>query len=172
MSYPRFFLVVTLGTALGLLTGCGEKQAPVMNYAMGEKAEVGHLVYTAFETQWLTQIGQPPDARIPQNRFFLIRLSATNGSGGPVTLGNFTLEDDKGNSFNELSSGEGVPQWMGLIKQINPADSLQGNVVFDVVPKHYKLRVFDENSQRSALIDIPLSFNTETQDLPAPSPIK
>ena len=54
------------------------------------------------------------------------------------------------------------------LRQIRPADSANGNVLFDVPPAHFKLRIQDEQGQRAALIDIPLSFNSETPDIPAP----
>jgi hypothetical protein len=149
------------------LSGCSEKAKPVPVFQMGEHATVGRLVYTAFDTQWLTQIGQGTTARIPQNRFFVIRMSITNGAGGSVTVPNFTLEDDHGGSFTELSDGSQLPQWMGALKLVNPADSLQGTILFDVVPAHYRLRVLDENNQNSALIDIPLSINPDVPSLPA-----
>jgi len=41
-------------------------------------------------------------------------------------------------------------------------------VVFDVPPKHYRLRVTDETSQKANDIDIPLNFASETPDMPTP----
>jgi hypothetical protein len=152
------------------LTACssGDSKPATRTFNMGEKAEAGHLVYTVFETQWLTQIPQDPTPRIPQHRFFLIRLSALNGAGGEVLVPNMTLIDDKGNSYEELSNGDGVVQWIGYVRKVKPAESLQGNVVFDVAPKHYKLRVTDEDGERAVLIDIPLDFGASTPSVPVP----
>jgi hypothetical protein len=127
---------------------------------------VGHIVYVVFETQWLTHIGQGVDARVPQHRFFLVRLSATNGAGGDVIVPNFSVEDDSGNSYAELPSGEGVPQYIGFLRTVKPAESAQGNAIFDAPPQHYKLKIADENGERAAYIDIPLSFVSETPDVP------
>jgi hypothetical protein len=152
-----------------LLSACGDKsEEPSHIYPMGERVEVGHIVYTAYETQWLTQIPQDPTPRIPQDRFFLIRISAVNGGGGNVIVPNVTVQDDHGKTYDELSNGEGVPQWIGALRQVKPADSVQGYVVFDAPPAHYKLRVTDESGEKAALIDIPLSFTTETPEIPLP----
>lgn len=155
--------------AVLFLTACGDKPSRVArNYAMGDKVEVGHIVYTAFETQWLTQIPQEPTPRVPKNRFFLVRLSAVNGGATESVLPTLTIQDDHGKSYEELSNGEGVSQWIGFVRQVKPADSVQGFVVFDAPPAHYKLRVTDETEERVAFIDIPLNFGSETPEVPVP----
>jgi hypothetical protein len=160
-------LAALVAVAVSLLTACSrsEKSYPVRTYALGERVDLGHLVYTVFETQWLTHIGDGPDGRIPQNRFFLIRMSATNGLGADVMVPNVSIEDDSGTSYPELSDGEGVPQWIGFLRNVRPAESAQGNLVFDAPPRHYKLKLADETGERIAYIDIPLSFSAETPDI-------
>jgi uncharacterized protein (TIGR02588 family) len=160
-----------LAVCLLALSSCTLKPAPPRTHPLGEKISLGHLVYSAYETQWLTQIGSGPDARIPQNRFFLIRLAITNSGGETIASPNLSIVDDSGNSYSELSDGQGVPQWIGYIRQIAQADTSQGNLVFDVQPKHYKLRITDETGERAALIDLPLEFTSEPpaiQDLAPP----
>ena len=137
-------------------------------YRMGERVPVGHLVYNVFETQSLTHLGMDADQRVPQNRFLLVRISIVNGGASEMIAPNLTLEDDKGNSFPELSNGEGVPQWIGYLRQIKPADVAQGNLVFDAPPGAYKLRVLDESGEKAALVDIPLSFGSEAPEVPVP----
>ena len=149
------------------LSSCGEsEEKPASTFNMGERVTLGHLVYTVFETQWLTQLGDPPAPRVPQNRFFLVRISAANGGANTVTIPNFILEDDNGKTYPELSNGEGVPQYIGYLRRVKPAESAQGHALFDAPPGHYKLRVMDEDSERAALIDIPLSFTSESPDVP------
>ena len=77
-----------------------------------------------------------------------------------------TLVDDAGQTSQELPDGDQVPEWTGYLRRVKPAETLQGNVVFDVPPKHYRLRVTDETSQKSRDIDIPLHFASETPDMP------
>jgi len=128
---------------------------------MGDKAAVGHLAYTAFDTQWLTEIGEGVTARVPQYRFFLVRVSITNSGGSQAVTPNLSVVDDKGNSYEELSDGQGVPQWIGFLRQIAGSGTLQGNLLFDVPPQHYKLQVSDAAGQPAALIDLPLDFTTD-----------
>jgi hypothetical protein len=169
MSQLRFVLLLAVAVAASVLTSCGDsgdKPASPRTYSLGEKVTLGHIVYQVFETQWLTHMGQGVDARVPQHRFFLVRLSATNGGGGDVTVPNFSMEDDHGNSYPELSAGEGVPQYIGFLRMVKPADSVQGNAIFDAPPQHYKMKIADETGEIAAYIDIPLSFVAETPEIP------
>lgn len=160
--------VLLAGIGLALVTaGCSSKESfPVRTYPMGERVTLGHLIYTVFETQWLTHLGEQPNMRVPQNRYLLLRVSITNSGSGEIIAPAITLVDDAGQTYSEVPNGEGVPQWIGLLRQIKPAESAQGNLIFDVPPKHYKLSVTDETEQKTALVDIPLSFTGETPDLP------
>lgn len=134
---------------------------------MGEHVTIGSLVYNVFEDQWKTQLGQGPDTRVPKDRFFLIRLSVLNSGSADLMVPSLTLVDDAGQTYPELANGDQVPQWTGYLRRVKPAETLQGNVVFDVPPKHYRLRVADEDSQKTTDIDVPLHFASETPDLPA-----
>jgi len=80
-----------------------------------------------------------------------------------------TIQDDQGHVYDELSNGEGVPQWAGYLRIVKPADSAQGNALFDAPPGHYKLKLLDETGTNAALIDIPFTFNTETPDVTPPT---
>ena len=133
---------------------------------MGDRVSLGHIVYTVFETQWLTHIGEGANDRVPQHRFFLVRLSAVNSLGSDIIVPNFSIEDDNGNTFPELSSGEGVPQYIGYLRSVKPAESQQGNALFDAPPRHYKFRIADETGEKVAYVDIPLNFVSETPEIP------
>ena len=163
--------VLLLLTALCLLlSGCdsGPRAQPISNYVMGEKVQLGHLSYTVFETQWLTHIGDPGTGRIPQNRFFLIRMSATNGGSNDAPVPNPTITDDKGKVYEEIPNGEGVPLWAGYLRIAKPTETVQGNFVFDAPAGHYKLKLADETSTKFALIDIPLTYGAETPEIVVP----
>jgi hypothetical protein len=41
--------------------------------------------------------------------------------------------------------------------------------VFDVTPRHYKLRLTDEDAQNAVLVDIPLSIGNDLPVSPLPS---
>jgi hypothetical protein len=168
MRHMRY-LVLLLALCLA---SCGDDKAfPVRTYNMGERITLGHLVYVVYETQWLTHLGDPPDSRVPQNRFFLVRMSAVNGTSKEVVVPNFTVEDDKGNAFPEITDEtNAVPQYIGYLRRVKPAESAQGHALFDAPPRHYKLKISDEDSERTAYVDIPLSFTSESPDVPqAPS---
>jgi hypothetical protein len=91
-----------------------------------------------------------------------------NGGGDDVLIPDMSIEDDSGNAYPALSNGEAVPQWLGSLRKVAPAEAASGNVAFDAPPRHYRLKVSDESGEKSAYIDIPLSFNSEA---PAEVPI-
>jgi len=167
-------LQVSLGGALlaclAVGCGCAPAVAPQTTHRMGERVTAGSLVYNVFDTQWKTQLGEgaASSPRIPKDRFFLIRLNVVNGGSSDYMVPTLTLFDDAGQSYTELSDGDQVPAWIGFLRRLKPAETLQGNVVFDVPPKHYRLQVSDETSQKTIDIDIPLSFSSESPDIPNP----
>ena len=163
MRVPDFSYLLIILTVCLVLNNCAEpRNNSAKIYDMGSRVEVGHLVYTVLETQWLPQLGAGDTARIPKKRFFLLRLSAVNSGSEEVYVPNVTLVDDQGQSTDELQDGDQVPQWVGFVRKAKPADSVSGNVAFDAEPKHYRLRVTDENGEKPQLIDIPLNFNSVT----------
>lgn len=145
-----------------LICGCKSltKSGEVGTFKIGERAQVGPLIYNAMDTQWNASLGHGDAPRVPKNgRFFIVYLSVVNGGGSTdQNVPTFELVDDKGESHQELDNAEGVPDWLGLERKIHPAESLQGNIVFDVEPKHYKLKVTTEGDEKYAWIDLPLDF--------------
>jgi hypothetical protein len=170
MRRPGLIPILAAVTAALFLNACSSHSASVRSYSLGEKVQLGHIIYTVYETQWEPQFGDGPSARIPQHRFFLVRMAAVNSGGDDLIVPNVTIEDDKGNSYPELSNGDGVPQWIGYLRKVKPAESAQGNLLFDAPPAHYKLRIADEDGENVAYVDIPLSFGAEvpTPEVPAP----
>jgi len=149
------------------LSGCSPSTPAAehpFTYNLGERAPAGRLTYTVFETRWMTHLGEGLDARVPQNRFLVIRMSAVNGGSTEASIPDFTIQDDHGNSFDELSDGIGVPQWVGYLRSARPTDFLEGNIVFDAPPAHYRLQMADETGKQKVLVDLPLNFDA---DVPA-----
>ena len=169
MRSYRSVLIATAILDLLLVAGCSSGPSKPHTYAMGERVELGHIIYTVFETEWMTQIGSGLDIKVPQSRFFLVRLSAANSGNADVLVPNMSVVDDNGKAYTESTDGEGVPHWLGFLREAKPAEAAQGNVVFDAPPRHYKLRLTDENEQKTAFVDLPLTFNAETPELPMPS---
>jgi hypothetical protein len=162
----------TLSLALTVLqTACtsGQEREPVAsNYQMGERVPVGRLIYTVFERQWLPQIGEGVDARVPQNRFYLVRITAVNSGGAPVIMPTISLVDDSGASYPEIENGDGIADFIGALRSVAPAETLRGNFVFDVQPKHYKLKLTDDEGKQISLVEIPLSFDSDSPDVTTP----
>jgi uncharacterized protein YceK len=165
----RSVLIATAILSFLLVAGCSSGPPKPHTFAMGERVELGHIIYTVFETQWVTQFGSGLDARTPKNRFLLVRLSASNSGTADVLVPSMTVVDDNGNTISELPDGEGVPQWLGILRQAKPAEAAQGNVVFDAPPRHYKLSLTDDAEQKTAFVDLPLAFSADTPQLPVPS---
>ncbi len=157
-------LLVTV-TAL-LLAGCdGTKSAAPANtatdYRMGDKVQVGPLVYLVTDTEWLDQLGTPPALRIPRHRFLTIALSVTNGGTAAATVPAFTLIDPQGQAYPEVANGEGVKDWLGSLRLLEPAETRRGRVLFDAPTGPYKLQIMtddDPGREHSVLIDIPLQL--------------
>jgi hypothetical protein len=153
-----------------LLSSCStaDKTEPPHVYQMGESARAGHLIYTLFERQWHTQFGNGIDARMPQNRFYLLQVSVVNSGGADVIIPNTELVDDNGTNYSEETNGDGVQDWIGTNRQVSPSETTHGYLLFDVPAKHYRLKVTGEDEKQIALIDIPLSFGSDTPDVGTP----
>jgi hypothetical protein len=164
------FLTLLLAVTLLGLPACSpkEEEPALRTYLMGERVLMGHLIYTVFERQWMPQIGSGLDARVPQNRFYLLRVSVLNSGGADAIVPTISLVDDAGATFPEIENGDGVPDFIGSLRQVAPAETAQGNLVFDVPPKHYKLKVSDEDGKQAALVDLPLTFEPDAPDVTTP----
>ena len=63
-----------------------------------------------------------------------------------------------------------MPQWAGYLRNVKPADNVQGNSLFSTRrPAHYKLKLADETGAQFALIDIPLSSAPRRLEVIAPT---
>jgi len=162
----RFASFISILSAAFLL-GCGaQEKASKTPHAMGERVQVGPLVYTVLEADWENELGDGANARIPKNRFLVIRLSVQNAGSKELTLPLLTLEDDKRQETLELDKGQGVEDWMGLLRHVTPANTIQGRIVFDVAVAPYQLRLTDAaelENERTAYVSIPLKLGSPGQ---------
>jgi hypothetical protein len=153
------------------LEGCQKAQESRAQFAMGERVPVGQMTYSVIESAWRTQLGESFKIRTPEQRFLLVKISVTNGTGKDVSIPLLTLEGNSGQIYREIADGEGVDNWFGLLRTISPGQTQQGNVLFDVPLTSFKLRVPDINEtgfEGYAVVDIPLRMDS---DLPIQSPI-
>jgi len=129
------------------------------------------MTYVIVESAWRTQLGQSFRVRSPQQRFLLLKLSVTNGTGQDVSIPLLTLEGPNGQTYRELDQGEGVENWFGVLRTLSPGQNQQGNILFDVPLTSFKLRlpdVADPGLEKYVSVQIPLQINS---DVPIQSPI-
>jgi hypothetical protein len=140
---PSILLLLPVTIVLLFLAGCKTQSSTQINYQMGERIIAGPMVYNIVQTIWRTQLGDLFKVRVPDNRYLVITLSATNSGGKEVSMPFLTLEGPAGKEYHEIEDGDGVEKWFGLLRTIQPAETRQGNVVFDVPLTSYKLRLTD-----------------------------
>jgi len=148
-----------------LLVGCNRQNSLRINYQMGERVTVGTLTYNVVETVWRSQLGDMFRIRVPQQRFLLITISVTNSGGRDVSIPLLTLEGNNGETFRESDSGEGIDNWFGLLRTLNPAQTQQGRLLFDVPLTSYRLRLTDGAGpvgEKYAWVEIPLRMDIDT----------
>jgi len=159
----RVWLVASTILAVCGATGCGTREPALKVHAMGETVEAGSFGFQVSGSDWASRIGEGPEARTPVHRYLVIRLSAFNRSVSDLAVPLMTLVGDDGQTYPEVGNVTADPGWLGLNRKVRPNESVQGNVVFDVPPAHYRLRVADESGLNNlALIDIPLRIQSDT----------
>src|SRR5690242_19699223 len=100
-------LLAALSVAGGLLmAGCNKQNSVQINFQMGDRITAGPVVYNVVQTMWRTQLGDIFKIRVPENRFLMITISATNSGGREVSVPLSTLEGDNGKEYRELDSGD------------------------------------------------------------------
>lgn len=148
-----------------LLAGCNRAETGPVEHAMGERVSLGPLTYNVIETNWYSQLGEGFKIRSPQQRFLAITLSITNGGGSDVAVPLLTLESPDGKSFVETDNGDGLQNWLGLLRDISPAQTLEGKILFDVPLASYRLRLTDgagTGLEKYGWVTIPLRIDVDT----------
>jgi hypothetical protein len=154
------------------LSGCQRSAPPERVGAMGAPLAVGQLTYTAVETEWRDSIESSKGPRIPKNRFLLVNVTVLNGSSEQKAAPLLQVVDAKGAIHPEISEGDGVTDWMGYLRLLQPRESRSGRLLFDVPQGACKLRVSsggDPETEQTALIELPLQFNSEVPRAPGES---
>jgi hypothetical protein len=150
------------------LAGCGSQvdtpkpPASKRAFPLGSAVVVGPLTYSALEVEWRDSLDGQFGQRLPKNRWMLVRMTVTNGGGADQTCPLLTVVDSKGETYLEDDKGEGVRQWLGLIRILKPAETLEGSILFDVPPGAYTLRVTtggDPEREVTSNIEIPFRLD-------------
>ncbi len=156
-SLLRFTL---LTGSLIALAGCSQsRRSPMLaTFPIGTQVTTAPLVYTIVDANWEAELGTPDGPRLPKNRFMVVTLTVTNSGGGEAGVPLLSLVDSRGNTYMEEQKGDGVTQWLGFLRVMKPAETDQGQILFDVPPGAYKLRLSsggDPEQEKAALVDIP-----------------
>jgi hypothetical protein len=132
---------------------------------MGERVQAGPLIYTVLQAEWVQQLGDGDKPRMPQKRFLLLKVNITNSGGRDTLVPAMTLEGANGETFTEQTDGEGVTDWLPILRRLSPAETLEGLVLFDAPQGAYQLRVREEadlaqedGQERSEIIEVPLNL--------------
>jgi len=153
---------------LGSPTACVKPPPPIHVYRMGDRVQAGPLVYTVLGADWQAQIGEGEQVRRPSRRFLIVHLSVTNGGSETLSMPALRLIDDTGLVYSESMDGQNVPSWLGLIRKLKPVDTLEGNILFDVQPKSYKLKLDDDSDPgQVSMVEMPLRFGLERPEIPS-----
>jgi hypothetical protein len=153
-----------------LLAGCGVKPAKEIHAAMGTEVTTGELKYLVVDSEWRDSLDTAAGPRLPSSRFLMIQLSVTNSASEEKAAPLLEIVNDKGQAFRELSEGDGVPQWMGYLRLLQPKETRTGRLLFDVPPGAYQLRVSsggDPETERTALVEVPFQIGPDTSRMPA-----
>jgi Domain of unknown function (DUF4352) len=154
-----------------LVCGCSSRPPARPVYNIGDRVVLGNLTYNVLETQWKSQLGAFPTVRMPQNSFLLVRITVTNGSGSDVNIPMLSLENSAGATFTELTDGSGVENWLGIVRQLAPADTDTGWIVFDVPTNSYRLKLTEpldagssDSGPDTAFVLLPLNLQGRLLD--------
>ncbi len=147
---------------LSLLGSCTTPTPPPSVYKMGEKVQVGPLIYTVLSADWRTDLGDGAEKTAAKDRFLIVHLTITNSGGAQIGAPLTRLLDAKGKEHGELQEVKNLPQWLGLLRMLTPAETNTGTIVFDVPLGIYKLRVSggEIENERTAEIELPLELKT------------
>jgi hypothetical protein len=171
MTVSRFALLLPL---VLLLSAC-QQTAPTnanKTFEMGEKIELGPFTYNVVEASWATQLGEGFQLRAPKDRFLILTISARNGTNKEASFPMLTLEGSNGKTYQELSDGSGVSDWLGILRTVTPEQNMQGRIVFDVPLSSFRLRLPDGGEtgyEKYAFVNIPLRIDPDQIQTPLPS---
>lgn len=134
---------------------------PSAVHQMGERVQVGTLIYTILETEWADELPGDSGPRLPQNKFLLVRMTITNSGNRELHVPMLTLIDDQKKETMEVSEVQGVEEWLGILRNVKPAETLQGRAVFDVRPANFRIQLTDAGNpdqEKTALVELPLKL--------------
>ena len=157
---PIIATVLTIACVLAFSACRGKTRDAsfIGTFRMGERVQIGPMVYQVLEADWRTELGS--GGRTPKERYLFVRMSITNGDGSPATVSTFTLENG-GKTYSEVTEDmDKVDSWLGLLRNVGGSQTEQGWIVFDVPMGAYKLVIThgDVGEEKYAHVDIPVQL--------------
>ena len=160
-TYSLLLAALVLGLA-GCSSDSPDRTEQVRVVQAGEKAPAGHLTYSVLDSQILTQLQLESESpRVPKDRFLVVQLAINNSGNTDANIPGVVLESDSGTTYNELTDGNGVQGFLGVLRHVGPGQTARGAIVFDAPAAHYRLRFADENAENEILADLPLTYAHE-----------
>lgn len=151
--------------ALAFLSVCScsqvKRESTTKPWQMGEKVPLGPFTYSVIESDWKTELTGSRGRLDPKQRFLVLKLTVANSARERKALSFLSIRNEKGDEFPELQDVEGVPGWMGFLREIPPGGTDSGIIVFDAPLGHYRLVLNDgglPGEERISLVDLPLQM--------------
>ena len=149
--------------ALLSVFSCSEtkKESSAKPWHVGERVPLGPFTYSVIESEWKTELTGSKGRIDPKQRFLVLKLTVANTAEERKSISLLQVRNDKGEEFPEMQELEGVPDWLGILRDVQPKKSDTGVIVFDVPFGHYRLIVNDggvAGEERTSLVDIPLNM--------------
>lgn len=163
----RCWLMLLSAAPLTFLS-CGSSQIQAPTYPVGQKVQVGKIVYQVIEAQWASDA--PGSRQPPKNRILQMHLTVINSSGQETTMPFLRLIDAAGNEILELTEIEGNSRWLGSLRRLRPTVMEEGSIYFDVPVGAYRLELVDQtvpDAEKTAYVSIPASL-APPPSLPSP----
>src|SRR5436190_172620 len=90
---PLGLIAVLFSTA-----GCSPSASKprIKTYNLGDRVQAGSLVYQVYEAKWQTQFGEGTTAKVPKNRFLVVRLNVVNSGATESLVPTLSVADDSG----------------------------------------------------------------------------
>lgn len=169
-----------LGTFLvcAALTSCNssgagnaERPTPVIGtFAAGQRVRVGDLEYVVTQVTRADSL----EGAAPKHQFLLLHVEIGNDGQQRRAVPGMVLTSGT-EEIREVTEGVGsVPGYLGLIRSVEPGQTIKGTVVFDAPAGSHKLIVSDGSDpehEKVAHIEIPSGAAAKlAEDAAAPVP--
>src|SRR6476661_858772 len=75
-----------------IVTGCSKSRDAsfIGTFRMGERVQLGPLVYQVLESDWRTELGG--GGRTPKDRYLFVKVNITNTAGSAVAVPGLAIE--------------------------------------------------------------------------------